>query len=180
MVRQALLGLLACAVLAPPARAESAAPNVAFQLGPIAVHGSEPDRLQVGVGAFDFVDDDLSAALNLEFHSGRKLLVLGQAFGLMANSDGGIFGYAAGYVDLSWGPVYLTPMLGFGGYHDGSGKDLGGVFQFRQSVDLAWRFENGSRAGLRIAHISNAGIHEHNPGVEEIYLTWSMPFDPFY
>jgi lipid A 3-O-deacylase len=173
------LGLLAGVLVAAPVRAQPAAPNVAFQLGPIAVHGSEPDLLQAGAGAFDFVDDDVSAAVNAEFRFGRKLFVLGPAFGLMANTDGGIFGYAGGYVDLSWGRLHLTPMLAFGGYHEGGSKDLGGVFQFRQSVELAWRFDDGSRLGVRAAHISNAGIHEHNPGVEEIYLTYAIPFGPF-
>lgn len=179
MGRHALAGLLACAAMALPARAETVAPNVAFQLGPVAVHGSEPHLLQAGAGAFDFDDDDVAAAINAEFRFGRKLLVIGPALGLLANSDGGIFGYAAGYIDLSWGPVYLTPTLGFGGYRQGSSKDLGGVFQFRQTLELTWRFEGGSRLGIRAAHISNAGIHDDNPGTEELYLTYAIPFGPF-
>jgi hypothetical protein len=27
-----------------------------------------------------------------------------------------------------------------------------------------------------VAHISNAGSHSYNPGEEELYLTYAMPF----
>jgi lipid A 3-O-deacylase len=66
-----------------------------------------------------------------------------------------------------------------GGYHEGDSADLGGVFQFRESIDLAYRFDNGHRLGVRVAHISNAGIHDKNPGEEEILLTYSFSLGPY-
>lgn len=69
-----------------------------------------------------------------------------------------------------------TPFLGLGGYSEGDDTDLGGVFQFRASLNLAYQFHDGSRFGVRFAHISNAGIHDRNPGEEELLLTYSIPF----
>jgi hypothetical protein len=65
-----------------------------------------------------------------------------------------------------------------GGYRKGNSTDLGGVFQFRQSIDLSYRFDNGHRLGVRAAHISNADIQERNPGEEEILLTYSITLGP--
>jgi hypothetical protein len=73
----------------------------------------------------------------------------------------------------------VTPLLAIGGYGEGSSKDLGGVFQFRQSLDLAYRFANGHRLGIRVAHISNGSIHDSNPGEEELLLTYSLPVGPY-
>ena len=67
-----------------------------------------------------------------------------------------------------------------GAYHQGNSRDLGGVFQFREMVDLAYRFDNGQRLGVRVAHISNAHIHEYNPGEEEYYLTYAIPLGPLF
>ena len=97
----------------------------------------------------------------------------------MANTDGGLFGYAGAYADLSYNTFYLTPQLAMGGYGEGRSQDLGGVFQFRQSVDLAHRFDNGHRLGIRLAHISNASIHDISPGEEELLLTYSWPLGPY-
>ena len=47
------------------------------------------------------------------------------------------------------------------------------------SLDLAYRFDNGHRLGVRAAHISNASIHERNPGEEELLLTYSFPLGPY-
>ena len=66
-----------------------------------------------------------------------------------------------------------------GGYHGGDSTGLGGVFQFRLSLDVAFRFDNGHRLGVRGAHISNAGVNEQNPGEDELFLTYSVPLGPY-
>lgn len=177
-------GLLGSLVVGRPgvARADERPTTPYFQLGPVVVHGNEADALMLGLGAFDPFKEsyDGSAAATLEYRLGRKLFVIGPAIGGMANTDGGLFGYFGLYSDISVGKVYFTPMLALGGYHQGDSKDLGGVFQFRESVELAYRFDNGQRLGFRVAHISNAHIHEYNPGEEEYYLTYAIPLGPLF
>jgi lipid A 3-O-deacylase len=172
----ALLGV----VLAAPAVARADEPGTtAFaRLGPIVIHGNEQDQFLLGAGAFD-VRDEISPAGTIEYRFGRKVFVAGFSLGLVANTDGGLFGYAGLCSDLSYGRFYLTPQVAMGGYHEGDSSDLGGVFQFRMSMDLAYRFDNGHRLGVRAAHISNGGIHDRNPGEEEILLTYSFTLGPY-
>lgn len=148
------------------------------RLGPIVVHGNEADNLLLGAGVFDLRDEPSGAGM-VEYRFGRKVFVIGPALGLLVNADGGLFGYVGVYSDLSYANFFVTPQLAIGGYGDGSSKDLGGVFQFRQALDLAYRFGNGHRLGLRVAHISNASIHDSNPGEEELLLTYSLQLGPY-
>jgi lipid A 3-O-deacylase len=173
----ALLGMTLSA-MATAAHAGGADTTAFARLGPIVVHGKEADHLLLGAGVFDLRDDP-SGAGTVEYRFGRKVFVVGLALGLMTNTDGGLFGYVGAYGDLSYKKIYMTPQLAIGGYGEGSSKYLGGVFQFRQSLDLAYRFDNGHRVGIRAAHISNASIHPINPGEEELLLTYSFPLGPY-
>jgi lipid A 3-O-deacylase len=147
-------------------------------LGPLVIHGNEADNLLLGAGAWD-LRDERSPAGTIEYRFGRKVFVVGLSLGLIANTKGGLYGYAGIYSDLSIGNFYVTPQLAMGGYHQGNSSDLGGVFQFRQSIDLAYRFANGHRLGMRGAHISNADTQPRNPGEEEVMLTYSFPLGPY-
>jgi len=149
-----------------------------YRLGPLEVRGSGSGRTVLAFGAYDFVDDeDPSFAFNWEYRVGHKLLAIGPALGIDVNADAALFGYLGLYGDIAIGPVVVTPVLAAGGYREGESIDLGGVFQFRSALDITYEFEDASRLGLRISHISNAGIHDDNPGVEELFLTFSVPFD---
>ena len=176
-----LLGLalfMALSATATAARADGADTTAFARIGPIVVHGNEADNLLLGAGVFDLRHDP-SGAGTVEYRFGRKVFVVGLALGLMANTDGGLFGYVGAYGDLSYKRLYVTPQLAMGGYGEGGSKDLGGVFQFRQSLDVTYRFDNGHRLGIRAAHISNASIHDINPGEEELLLTYSVPVGPY-
>lgn len=150
------------------------------QWGGLSVRGTAPNYLDVGVGVFDFRapfdDSERSAAGRLEVRSGKKLWFLGPAIGLMANTNGGVFGYGGIYADIAYGNFVVTPLAGLGGYRQGDSTDLGGVFQFRLSLSLSYEFENRHRLGLNLAHTSNATIHDRNPGEEELYVTYAIPF----
>lgn len=169
---------LLCALASNASRADEPGTTPFAHLGPIVIHGNEADNLLLGAGAFD-LRDETSPAGTIEYRFGRKVFVIGLSLGLVANTKGGFFGYAGIYSDLSLGSFYVTPQLAMGGYHEGNSSTLGGVFQFRQSIDLAYRFGNGHRLGVRAAHISNADVHPRNPGEEEILLTYSFSLGPY-
>jgi lipid A 3-O-deacylase len=59
---------------------------------------------------------------------------------VLANTQGGIFGYGGFYSDLALGRFVLTPLAAVGGYHHGGSEDLGGIFQFHLSADLSYQF----------------------------------------
>jgi len=176
LIAVALLGALS--VTSNDAAADEPGTTAFARLGPIVIHGNEADNLLLGAGVFD-LRDETSPAGTIEYRFGRKLFLVGLSVGLVGNTRGGLYGYAGAYADLSYRKFYFTPQLAMGGYHEGNSSDLGGVFQFRQSIDLAYRFDNGHRLGVRAAHISNAHIHHHNPGEEEILLTYSFPLGPY-
>ncbi len=58
----------------------------------------------------------------------------------------------------SSGPAYLTDHT-FGGF------DLGGNFQFITSIGIDCKINDNWSLGYRWNHISNAGIHSKNPGL---------------
>lgn len=163
-----------------PVLADQADRDVVFRVGPLEVLGEGPSYAEVGVGAFNALDQDgaeTESAAKVELRVGEeKLWFVGPAVGLMATGDGGVFGYGGFYADVAWGNVVLTPLLGIGGYTQGDSKDLGGVFQFRTGFGAAYEFTPGMRLGVSYAHVSNAHIHDENPGEEELYLTYALSF----
>lgn len=152
--------------------------HVAFRVGAVEFLGRAPSYIDVGVGVFDvFLEDDdiTTPAARIELRWGEKLFFIGPAIGIMANTDGGVFGYGGIYADIRYGNFVLMPLLAVGGYHQGDSKDLGGVFQFRVGLGLNYQVEGGARIGVRLDHVSNAGTHGSNPGEEELLLTLSVP-----
>jgi hypothetical protein len=141
------------------------------------IGGKGPDVVTFGVGAFDFAKTDpASVEGRIEYRWGQKLAVFGPTVGVLANSDGGVFGYVGTYLDFRMAPMIITPSLGFGYWHEGDSKDLGGNFPFIHfAIDMAYAFESGARLGIKLAHISNAYTHSSNPGQESILLTFALP-----
>lgn len=176
--KASLLGALIAVASITQARAQE--PREVFhRLGPIEVLGDTPSYAEIGLGVFDLFgegDGRTSGAAQIQLRWGRKLYFIGPVVGLMVNTDEGLFGYGGIYADLAYGNVIFTQLLGLGGYSQGDSKDLWGVFQFRIETGIAYEFDGGTRIGARFAHISNAGIHEYNPGEEELYITFALPF----
>lgn len=151
--------------------------DVVFRIGDLALIGDGPDAVTIGVGAFDAVKTDpASAEIRAEYRLGRKLLFLGPMVGVLANSDGGVFGYGGFYFEFQWTDrVVFTPAAGVAAYHSGDGKPLGGTFQFYLGIDVAYRFDDNTRLGIKVGHISNADIHNENDGAESVLLTYTIP-----
>lgn len=145
------------------------------QIGKVKILGNGPHYLDLAGGRFDAFDGDDALAANLEWRSGRKYHFIGPAIGLLANTDGGIFGYGGIYADFAIGHIAINLSWGAGGYERGDSRDLGGVFQFIENLTLAYQFENGLRAGVRYQHISNADLHDKNPGNDSIFLSLAYP-----
>jgi len=146
----------------------------------------EPSLLCVGGGAFDLLregyahgTDGYSGVGLAEFRLGRKFLFAGPLVGILANSDGGAYGYAGFFFDFALGSLRFEPMVSGGGYRRGESKDLGGVFEIHTGANLAYRFDQGARIGLEINHISNGNLHHRNPGVELVLVTLMFPISGF-
>lgn len=175
MKRCALLFVLALALIpaAPAAAAET--PSTFRRMGNWQIYGDSPHYLSFGLGAFDADEEPVSAA-HVEVRFGKKLFFVGPAIGFLANTDGGYIGYAGLYADIAYKNLVLTPMAGGGGYEKGEGIDLGGVFEFRAEIILAYQFGNLSRLGVQYGHISNGGTHARNRSEQDLFVTFALPF----
>lgn len=143
------------------------------ELGPFTVAGDGPGVATFGLGAFEAFEDP-TPAFQAEYRFGRKLGFAGPVAGLSLNTDGGVVGYAGLYADATLGSFVVTPQFSVGIYDNGEGADLGGGLQFRSAVEFAYGLDGGARIGLRLTHLSNAGLEDENPGAEELYLTYTL------
>lgn len=147
--------------------------------GPAAAD-DEPDFFTVGVGAFDMNDDETAAELDLQFRLKDKFWIFKPQFGVFITSDEAFYAYAGLYIDIYFGRRWvLSPSTAIGAFEEGDGKDLGGPLEFRSALELAYRFDDRSRLGLQFGHLSNASIHDDNPGEEFFILNYSIPTDIF-
>jgi lipid A 3-O-deacylase len=152
----------------------------AFRVGPIALRGDAPSYLELGAGVYDLVGDahrHMTAAGTLEFHYGRKLFGIGPMAGIIQNIRGGGMVYAGFYSDFAIGPIIITPQAGAGAWWHGGSDDenLGGTWEFRLGLNVAYEFQNKSRLGVRLGHISNKDMYRKNPGDNDVMLTYAFP-----
>ena len=52
--------------------------------------------------------------------------------------------------------------------------------EFRSQIEFAYRFDDRSRLGLAVSHMSNASIANENPGTESAILYYSVPLSRIF
>jgi lipid A 3-O-deacylase len=136
----------------------------------------DPSFLTIAAGYHDIADDHDAFEGRVEYRFGNKFWIFKPMVGVLATSDSAVMGYAGVLVDIYFGRRWvLTPSFAPGLYREGDGKDLGGAVEFKSQLELSYRFDNRSRLGIGISHISNASIYDSNPGTETVFLTYSLP-----
>jgi lipid A 3-O-deacylase len=137
-----------------------------------------PALVIIGVGAVGVLerDDEEGAAVGVEYRSPRSYLNLSPMAGFFVSADSSAYAYAGIYHDFKLGSRWvLSPHLSVGAYNEGGGNDLGGTFQFQPGIDLFYRLQSNARLGVTVRHLSNAGIHDKNPGTEVAMLLYAIP-----
>lgn len=120
----------------------------------------------------------ITAGIEYRFTPSDTLYGLRPAAGVLGNGDGAMYGYGGFAYDVPWKgiePFVITPGVYAGIYGQGDSKKLGSWFEFRESLELDYRFDSGHRLGASISHLSNAGIGSINPGTETVEVVYSMP-----
>lgn len=136
----------------------------------------EPAFIRFGAGYYDINDNEDAGEFHFEYISDSKWWVFTPQVGVMATTDSAAYIYAGVRLDLFLGRRWvLTPQFAPGLYEDGDGKDLGHVIEFRSALELAYRFDDRSRLGMSIYHLSNASLDDNNPGTEVLTLHYSLP-----
>ena len=156
--------------------AAAAALSLLFGVAAPAVAGGDPAFLRFGAGYYDINDDEDAGEFHFEYISDWRFWKLTPQIGVMATTDAAAYLYAGIRLDLFLGRRWvITPQFAPGLYHDGDGKDLGHVIEFRSAIEVAYRFDDRSRLGLSFYHLSNAGLDDNNPGTEVLTLHYSYP-----
>jgi len=94
--------------------------------------------------------------------------------GVSAGAQGSLYVYGGFRFDFPLGERWtVSPGTAAGLYYRAARFDLGGPLEFRSQVELSYRLPGGSRLGLCLYHLSNAGLFMRNPGSESLVLTYS-------
>ena len=121
-------------------------------------------------GNFDFSDHKQKAIL-VGFQHQNENLYRDTFLGNVSPITGGFVtenSAAYIYTGIEWnidmGGLMFTPSFAPGLYHEGDGKDLGHILEFKSEVQLSYAASDKSSFGLSYNHVSNASLGDKNPG----------------
>ena len=127
-------------------------------------------QLNFFTGNFDFSDEKQSAYL-FGFQHQDENLNRNTFLGNISPITGGFVtenSAAYVYTGVEWnvdmGGILFTPSFAPGLYHEGDGKDLGHVLEFKSEVQLSYATTDTSSFGVSYNHVSNASLGDKNPG----------------
>ena len=84
------------------------------------------------------------------------------------------------YSGVEWnfkmGPIEFTPSFAPGLYHQGDGKDLGHVLEFKTEVQLSYSASKDTSFGVSYNHVSNASLGDKNPGANSYMFNFLKRF----
>ena len=150
----------------------------------IAAEEIDNNRNQVNVflGNFDFSDDKQKALL-LGFQHQDENLNRDTFLGNVSPISGGFItenSAAYVYTGIEWnvdmGKLKFTPSFAPGLYHEGKGKDLGHVLEFKSEVQLSYEASDKTSFGISYNHLSNASLGDKNPGANSYMFNFIKNF----
>ena len=123
------------------------------------------------IGNFDFSDNKQKAIL-VGFQFQNNNLERNTFLGNISPITGGfITANSAAYVytGIEWNyaisdNLKFAPSFAPGIYHEGNGKDLGHVLEFKTELQASYSFSKNTSIGMSYNHISNASLGDKNPG----------------
>ena len=133
-------------------------------------------------GNFDFSDHKQKAIL-VGFQHQNENLNRDTFLGNVSPITGGFLtenSAAYVYTGVEWnvdiGELMFTPSFAPGLYHEGDGKDLGHVLEFKSEVQLSYSASNSTNFGVSYNHVSNASLGDKNPGANSYMLNFIKNF----
>ena len=139
-------------------------------------------QLNYFTGNFDFSDDKQSAIL-VGFQHQDENLNRDTFLGNVSPITGGFVtenSAAYIYTGIEWnvdmGGMIFTPSFAPGLYHEGDGKDLGHVLEFKSEVQLSYIVSNKTSFGVSYNHVSNASLGDKNPGANSYMFNFLKKF----
>ena len=139
-------------------------------------------EFNVFTGMFDFSDDGKKSALlgfqhqNENLNRDTFLGNLSPVTGALITEDTAAYVYTGVQAQYKIGALNLTPSFTPGLYHEGDGKDLGHMLEFKSEVQLSLDLSKTSEFGFSYNHISNASIGDKNPGANSYMFNFLKSF----
>ena len=133
-------------------------------------------------GNFDFSDDKQAAVLVGLQHQNESLkrdTLIGKISpitGGFITENSAIYIYTGFEWNVDMGALTFTPSFAPGLYHEGDGKDLGHVLEFKSEIQFSFELSNDTNIGLSYNHISNASLGDKNPGANSYMFNFIKNF----
>ncbi len=133
-------------------------------------------------GMFDFSDDGKKSTLigfqhqNENLNRNTFLGNLSPITGVLVTADNAGYVYTGVQAQYKLGNVNLTPSFTPGLYHEGSGKDLGHILEFKSELQISLDIFKNAELGLSYNHISNASLGDKNPGANSYMFNFLKSF----
>ena len=144
---------------------------------------TDANQLNFFIGNFDFSDHKQKAIL-VGFQHQNENLIRDTFLGNVSPITGGFVtenSAAYIYTGIEWnvdmgGGLTFTPSFAPGLYHEGDGKDLGHIVEFKSEVQLSYSSSEKTNFGVSYNHVSNASLGDKNPGANSYMFNFIRNF----
>ena len=144
--------------------------------------GNNNTEFNVYTGMFDFSDDGKRSTLigfqhqNENLNRDTFLGNLSPITGFLITADNAGYIYTGVQAQYKLGALNLTPSFTPGIYHEGDGKDLGHLIEFKSELQISLDLSKTSELGFSYNHISNASLGDKNPGANSYMFNFFKNF----
>ena len=139
-------------------------------------------ELSVFTGTFDFSDDGKKSTLigfqhqNENLNRDTFLGNLSPITGALITADNAGYLYTGVQAQYKIGGLNFTPSFTPGLYHEGDGKDLGHIIEFKTELQISLNTSETSQFGFSYNHLSNASLGDKNPGANSYMFNFFKNF----
>ena len=139
-------------------------------------------EFNVYTGMFDFSDDGKRSTLigfehqNENLNRDTFLGNLSPITGALITADSAGYVYTGIQAQYKLGALNFTPSFTPGLYHEGDGKDLGHLIEFKSELQISLDLSKTSQLGFSYNHISNASLGDKNPGANSYMFNFFKNF----
>ena len=146
------------------------------------LNNNQNTEFNVYTGVFDFSDDGKKSNLfgfqhqNENLNRNTFLGNLSPVTGGLITADNAAYVYTGVQAQYKIGALNFTPSFTPGLYHEGDGKDLGHVIEFKSELQFSFDLSNNSLLGFSYNHISNASLGDKNPGANSYMFNFFKTF----
>ena len=139
-------------------------------------------EFNVYTGMFDFSDQGKRSTLigfqhqNENLNRDTFLGNLSPITGFLITADSAGYIYTGVQAQYKLGILNITPSFTPGLYHEGDGKDLGHMLEFKSEVQLSFDLSKNTELGFSYNHLSNASLGDKNPGANSYMFNFFKNF----